>query len=569
MPDVSVKDFKRILSDENHEVCREKAWNFDVSAEHGYAFQLWYGRLISNAEASFDTDAEDAMLYSKDLGVDLVFEDTSTRRLLLVQCKYVKAQIAVDEDEVMSFFDRHELLMDRDWISSHGSQQAVDALIDYADRIDDGWSVELRFVSTGTASQRVKEAAAARATLGSEGQDVVGTLVDFTDLKTFYTQASTLQQSIPEVVKFHLRSEKFFRLEDPYQTIVAAISGNELRNLVAAHKQSLFAYNIRGYLGPKGMNRALKQTVAEEPQNFFCYNNGVSAICTSFAQAGHEITAYDFQIINGAQTVNALRDAGPSADVMVLFRLMKAEDVKTEKGINAKIIKYNNSQNVVKLSDFRANDPIQLWLEEHLRSIRPSPGRKFYYVRRRGLSETKPHALGTALRLEDFAKIRHAFLDEPTLTQAAPKDLWTPEAEGGRYEKVFGHEGKLLAHWPRAVLNQGLLAVAAYFHISDDLTARTRKSPDLRFLQRLRFHSVSLVGKYVRENLSEREVGQLIVDAEAFADVLGVPLQVQRDVLVDTHDNYVPERMTMFAFVRSSDRWSDMEKRFAKKLAAR
>ena len=125
---------------------------------------------------------------------------------------------------------------------------------------------------------------------------------------------------------------------------------------------------------------------------------------------GNRLIAENFQIINGAQTVTSLSRVEPSSDVEVLFRLTKTLDVKTEKGINEKIIRFNNSQNAIKLSDFRSNDLIQVFLERNLISKRTQgPLPKLSYVRKRG-SARRGRDTGASVRLEELAKIRYAFL---------------------------------------------------------------------------------------------------------------------------------------------------------------
>jgi hypothetical protein len=63
--------------------------------------------------------------------------------------------------------------------------------------------------------------------------------------------------------------------------------------------------------------------------------------------------------------------AAAEPDVEVLLRVTKAGSVKTEKGFNADVIRYNNTQNIVKLSDFCSNDTIHLGLEKKLAEQRP------------------------------------------------------------------------------------------------------------------------------------------------------------------------------------------------------
>ena len=157
---LSTKHFQKILREELLETAADNGWSFDNNAERGYTFQHWCAVLVSNTERTFDTDPDDAVLYSKDLKADLVFEDTNANHLLICQCKYRGFRTSVAEDDVVSFFDRHHLFMDPEWVREHGSDQAVAALVDYSERVNSGWSVGYYFLSTANASDRVNSLAA-------------------------------------------------------------------------------------------------------------------------------------------------------------------------------------------------------------------------------------------------------------------------------------------------------------------------------------------------------------------------------------------------------------------------
>ena len=255
-------------------------------------------------------------------------------------------------------------------------------------------------------------------------------------------------------VRIRLPEGKWIDKEDPYPTVIAVVKGNALRDLYKKHKEALFAWNIRGYLGGRGINAKIIETASTKGPEFFYFNNGVSAICTHYEIEGNELVATNCQIINGAQTVGALAKAPANPAVEVLFRLTKTASVKTEKGMNIEIIRYNNSQNIIKTSDFHSNDPIQLWLEKQFQNSTPDgPVPKISYQRRRG---PKKRGQGQSLPLEELAKIRYAFLNEPTLCHSSPKDLWTPSADKGAYEKAFGVDGELAEMWSKEEFRRSL-----------------------------------------------------------------------------------------------------------------
>src|SRR4029077_5028148 len=115
-------------------------------------------------------------------------------------------------------------------------------------------------------------------------------------------------------------------------------------------------------------------------------------------------------------------------------------------------------------SDFRANDPIQLWLERKFveyrnafRAILPD----LVYVRKRGMKK-RGRFTGTGIKLEDAAKIRYAFLNEPTRAIESPKDMWTRKEDGGVYELAFGLDGREVELWPDSDFEELLLAIAIF-----------------------------------------------------------------------------------------------------------
>ena len=247
---------------------------------------------------------------------------------------------------------------------------------------------------------------------------------------------------------------RWIRKDDPYPSVVAVLKGNTLRDLKKRYKESLFAWNIRGFLGSAGINRGMATTVREAPEDFFYFNNGVSAICTDFKIVEEKrLIAERFQIINGAQTVSTLAGEDPSADVEVLFRLTKTKSVNTEGGFNHDLIKYQNSQNPIKVSDFRSNDQIQLFLEKRLKERKATPVlKKLRYVRKRQVGRAR--GIGQPIKLEEMAKVRYAFLYEPTLIHATPRALWSLDGADAAYAKAFGVAGELKDSWSQADVHE-------------------------------------------------------------------------------------------------------------------
>lgn len=561
---LTVNNFQKILKEEITTISSENGWSFNNSAQRGMAFQHWTARLLTNIEP-FDTEPEEAILYSKDLGADIILEDSASKRLILCQCKYQAPGSKADEGMANDFFQRHRLFKDKSWVISHGSKDAQLALRDYSERVQDGYAMNFIFVTTGDATTRTLELAQKCSESYVESGDAVTCqVIDFSKLKEYYTQSLSLEQSIPEVVELDLPTGQFFAKNDPFPTIVAVVKGNLLQNLSKRYRQALYAWNIRGYLGNRGINQQISETAKNNPGEFFYYNNGVSAICTKLEINDNKIRAHKFQIINGAQTVSSLGNVSPNPSVEVLLRLTQTQSVSTEKGFNKSIIEYNNSQNSVKISDFRSNDPIQVFLERSIPEVKHYEGHPdFFYLRKRAVGK---RGTGYGIKLEDLAKIRYSFLYEPTLVHAAPKSLWTVEEDGGVYEKAFGIEGQLQPAWPEEALEECIFAVMLTNRINDVSSALSKGSEENRFLPRCKYHSVSLLGQ-ISKSQEATNFRKLVRNNATFEDFWNRHWQQVRDIITDTFTDAQEQGLTLFAFVRSGKIWKRMETKLRRRLA--
>ena len=565
---VSVTEFKKIINAETETIAKDLGWNYARNVYRGYSFQIWVSKLFCNIYPGVDTEPDESITYpsSKDLTADLVLEDSAQRILRIVQCKFVGLSKPrnMDETEVNDFFHRHEHFMERQWVRKHGSDYTFNLLGDYAEKFKDGYNVNYYFVSTASSTDRVVELAQT-CTQSYENQDlnIACEVIDFSALKELYVQALSLQEVIPQKVELHLPEGRFFEKKEPHPTVIAAIKGNALINLFKEHKESLFTYNIRGYLGARGtINKEMRQTIDNRPTEFFYFNNGISAICTEYKLEGNILSAHDFQIINGAQTVGSLARSDQNPDIEVLFRLTKAEDVKTEKGINRDIIRYNNSQNIIKASDFRANDDIHIWLYRKFNQLkaRGALETKLHYIRRRGGKQQ----VGKSIRLEELAKIRYAFLYDPVLVNKNPSHLWTYSHDGGVYEKSFGVDEQVAEVWSDEEFERCVLAIVLYLQIEKESKELAKQEGIFSSLRRFRYHSLSLARVYIGN--SKLNVHTLLIRKKAFDAMWRDFWQQAVGVLVDFQAE-APENRSTFSLLTTNRDWEIMKGKFERKLS--
>jgi hypothetical protein len=569
----ALPDFGKILTEQVQKVADDKHWRMDDNAQRGYAFQLWFAGLLCQYDQGLDTDPEKAMLYAKDLGADLVLEDQTRQHLYIIQCKYLgshkKNKPIIDDQQLESFFRRHEKFMDREWVRKNGSSQAFEALGDYREHVDAGWSIHFYFVSSGRMPDKASDwAEAITKEYCSKGfENIRCELYDFQRLKDFYVQAQSLEHGVPPSVSLDLPEGLFFEKLRPRRTLVCVLKGNSLKNLYGKYKESLFAWNIRGYLGNRGINREITTTAEKEAEDFFYFNNGVSAVCTHYDLNGNTVVATNFQVINGAQTVGALARGGTTM-TEVLFRLTVTDNVSTGSGINQRIIRYNNTQNAIKLSDFRANDPIQVWLEKRFAEIKNMPSLPaVHYAPKRS---NRKH-IGHRLSLEDLARIRYSFRHEPMTAHASVKDLWTPAADGGLYEKAFGNGTKVPPLWTDEEFEDCLLAVALYLKIEDACRDERRKGKP--YLRRLRFHALALLRIFLESRGLQAKAKMLLKNPDKFDAFWRDGWLCVRSQMNVVYNFFVnPEtadrkvQSTMHSFVRNPERWKMMRTNVANEV---
>ncbi len=233
-------------------------------------------------------------------------------------------------------------------------------------------------------------------------------------------------------------------------------------------------------------------------------NNGISAICTNFSLSKNKLLAENFQIVNGAQTVGSIAKSKPNASVDVLFRLTIGEATKKDKGFNNKIIQYNNTQNIVKVSDFRSNDPIQLDIKRKFEGNKKFGNNLLLqYESKRGL--TKKKSGYQVLKLEDLAKIRYAFLHEPTKIFSDPKALWTLKEDGGCYEKSFGVPSEndssnyeIVDFWEESIFEEAKAAIVLSRVIESNIKNQVKENELERLHTRFRYHYLSLMAEEFR-----------------------------------------------------------------------
>lgn len=155
------------------------------------------------------------------------------------------------------------------------------------------------------------------------------------------------------------------------QAIVGAVSAGELNRWYDKYGNQLFEGNVRLFIGQRkgGINEKIIETAAHRSGEFWALNNGITIVAESFeGLTEKKYKLRHFSVVNGCQTTvslaKAIKEDPNAADSQVLVRVVAAK-----KALLTDIVRYNNTQNPVKLSAVRLLDPIQEALRQSFQAI--------------------------------------------------------------------------------------------------------------------------------------------------------------------------------------------------------
>lgn len=282
----------------------------------------------------------------------------------------------------------------------------------------------------------------------------------------------------------------FGHTQTPYRAFYGRMDAKRLAELWRDHKDHLVERNIRRFKGSTTVNTGLSETLKQEAQHFFYFNNGVTFLCNTIQQrvpldATRQIGRFrvrGLSIINGAQTVGAIAreplahyDAFP-VEVMATFVCLES----TPDDFGDRVTQSRNRQNAVELEDFAALDERQtVW-----RHTMQAAG--IEYLIRQG--EDDPPASSSCFSTREAA---------PFLACTVTANDWHDFVVAAKNDKkkLFGREGLVAATDPLREAYNRLFA--------DSLTAR-------------QMWRVVQIGRLVQEKVRDR--------ANAESDPINLPV---------------------------------------------
>ena len=228
----------------------------------------------------------------------------------------------------------------------------------------------------------------------------------------------------------------FEEVGNDWTAVCVSVPASWLTELVDKYSDKLFSANVRGYMPSRktaqNINHNIEETARNNPSRFWAYNNGITALVHDYEKPPKPDTAGPLKltgiaIVNGAQTTGALSRSQSTglAEAAVLARFIRSDN----DDIIDEIIRFNNSQNPIKPSDFRSTDRHQERLRRQFSSIPDA----IYFGARRGGEQDRARRPKEAISSDTVAQSLAAFHGDPGLGYHNLRTIWESDETYSRY----------------------------------------------------------------------------------------------------------------------------------------
>lgn len=200
---------------------------------------------------------------------------------------------------------------------------------------------------------------------------------------------------------------------DDFAAYLAVFPGELLYELYNEFGPRLLELNVRSFLSVSGkVNKGIRRTLSEDPGRFVAFNNGIvvtvnEIITERNMEEGIGIRSVKgLQIVNGGQTTVSIHRSKKVDGVDIKSVLVPAKmivvDAQQLDAMVGLVSLYANSQNVIQIADFSANDPYHVEVERLSNVIWcPNGQGRWFYERARGqyqVAKTREGTTPAALR---------------------------------------------------------------------------------------------------------------------------------------------------------------------------
>jgi len=311
----------------------------------------------------------------KDGGIDLIYFDAKERTLYLVQTKWhTDGHGSIDLGDTLKFLEGVGKVLENDLNDLNDKVQARRLDIERA-LFDANARFTLVLAHTGQEAlgAEVEKAITAYINAQNDTSDLMSLRI--LNQKDLHRAVAAGVAGAPIAVEVQLAS--WGQIRDPHHAIYGQVCAADVAVWMADHGPRLFESNLRHFLSGTTVNQDIVRTLIDRPEDFWYYNNGITAVAAGIAKkpiGGNSTDSGIFEcegfcVVNGAQTVGSIHAAAAQnaeaiARAMVPVRIISSANSARE--FSAEVTRCTNTQNAIEKRDFVALDPEQERIRQEL-----------------------------------------------------------------------------------------------------------------------------------------------------------------------------------------------------------
>lgn len=312
---------------------------------------------------------------SKDGGIDLIYFDPKEQTLYLVQTKWhTDGHGSIELGDTLKFLDGVRKVLDNDIDQLNERIKARRLDIERA-IFDANAKFVLVLAHTGQEMLGAEVEAAINAYVDS--QNDTSELMSVRILKQGDLHKAVAAGVAGAPISVEVQLSSWGQIREPHYAVYGQVCAADVAVWLDNHGPRLFESNLRHFLGGSTVNVDIVSTLIERPEEFWYYNNGITAVATEVAKkpiGGNSTESGIFEcggfcVVNGAQTVGSIHAAtkqNPEAVAKAMVPVRIISSANSAKGFSSEVTRCTNTQNAIEKRDFVALDPEQERIRQEL-----------------------------------------------------------------------------------------------------------------------------------------------------------------------------------------------------------
>jgi hypothetical protein len=299
-----------------------------------------------------------------DYGIDAIYIDSLSKRLILIQSKLRNdGKSSLDIGDMSAFCQGISRLVNSDYSNANAKilnkQSEIDAAV-----LGIGYKIEaiVIYTSNSPLAPDIKDIIEkTKNRMNEDGNDIFSYKTFLLNDIYTYMQSAAVGESID--CSLQVTNWGFCADQEVPRGYYGLLSAQELGEIWSTYGSKLLSKNIRFFKGSTEVNDGIKKTLKENPNDFVYFNNGIKIISDEITRgisggdnrACGNFSLKNISIVNGAQTMGSIgeiykEDKTLLDEVKVFAHIISLNNKPHEFG--DAVTKLSNTQNKIEKKDF-------------------------------------------------------------------------------------------------------------------------------------------------------------------------------------------------------------------------